>query len=171
MEEEGDYPPVVIFAEGGTSNGRYLLQFKRGAFAGLHAVKPVVIRYSYGIFSPSYDIGPFFPLLIMALCLNCDTKCELIELPLFVPNNYLFTTHAEKVIHGAHGSPEKDAEKNSGTQKWEIYAWAVREVMSMASGFIKNDQPLRDKLHYEETLGYLKPRPKSASPNHEEAKE
>lgn len=99
IEEEGEYPPVVIFAEGGTSNGRYLLQFKRGAFAGLHAVKPVIIRYSYGIFSPSYDVGPFFALLFMTLCLNCDSKCELIELPLFVPNDYLFRTHADKVIH------------------------------------------------------------------------
>jgi hypothetical protein len=32
--------------------------------------------------------------------------------------------------------------------------------MSMASGFIKNDQPLREKLSYEETLGYIQPRPK-----------
>ena len=151
---------MVIFAEGGTSNGRYLLQFKRGAFSAFRAVKPVIIRFSYGTLSPSYDVAPFFPLLIMTLCLNCDAKCELIELPLFVPNAYLFQTHAEKVKHNsAHDSAApKDAEKLQGPQKWEIYAWAVREVMSMASGFIKNDQQLREKLAYEEQLGYLKPR-------------
>lgn len=32
IEESDDYNPIVIFAEGGTSNGQYLLTFKRGAF-------------------------------------------------------------------------------------------------------------------------------------------
>lgn len=93
--------------------------------------------------SPSYDVTPFFPLLIMTLCLNCDIKCELLELPLFVPNDYLFKTHADKVSESM-GSPAKDLETIAAAgphipQKWEIYAWAVRDAMSQASGFIKND--------------------------------
>jgi hypothetical protein len=112
----------------------------------------------------------------MTLSLNFDAKCELIELPVFVPNDYLFQTHADKVttISSHNASPDKDTEKlgQHGPQKWEIYAWAVREVMSMASGFIKNDQPLRDKLAYEESLGYLKPRKASSTPHKfEEGKE
>ena len=112
--------------------------------------------------SPSYDVAPFFPLFIMTLSLNFDAKCELIELPVFVPNDYLFQTHTDKVttISSHNASPDKDTEKLAqlGPQKWEVYAWAVREVMSMASGFIKNDQPYREKLAYEESLGYLQPR-------------
>jgi len=156
---------LVIFAEGGTSNGRYLLQFKRGAFVGLHAVKPVIIRFSFGTMSPSYDVAPFFPLFIMTLSLCCDCKCEILDLPVFVPNDYLFTTHADKVTaSNSHASPAKDPEQpHNGPEKWEIYAWAVREVMSQASGFIKNDQPLKEKLAYEEALGYLKPRPPKSS--------
>jgi hypothetical protein len=94
--------------------------------------------------SPSYDVAPFFPLLIMTLCLNFDCKCELMELPLFVPNEYLYRTHADKIAHNPtydSRSPVRDTEntQNHVADKWEIYAWAVREVISMASGFIKND--------------------------------
>lgn len=32
VEEKGEYFPLCIFPEGGTSNGSFILQFKRGAF-------------------------------------------------------------------------------------------------------------------------------------------
>jgi hypothetical protein len=144
-----------------------LLQFKRGAFAGGLAVKPCVLRFSYGTMSPSYDVTPFLPLVVMNLCLNCDIKVELLELPLFVPNDYLYRNHADKVdtkLHNGHSPEPKLVDHGSDPNsqlprqplKWEIYAWAVREVMSQASGFIKNDQPYREKLHYEELLGFKK---------------
>ena len=41
--------------------------------------------------------------------------------------------------------------------RWEIYAWAVRDAMSKASGLPKLDAPQRDKLRYEEMLGYREP--------------
>jgi len=44
-----------------------------------------------------------------------DFKCEVIELPTFTPNDYLFENHA-----------------NKGKEKHDIYAWAIREVMSSA---------------------------------------
>lgn len=167
IEETGEYPPIVIFPEGGTSNGRYLLQLKRGAFAGNVAVKPCVLRFTYGTLSPSYDVTPFFPLVIMTLCLNCDIKVNLIELPLFVPNDFMYRTHADKVEPGQHNShsPERKLPSNDleihhngpfQPQRWEIYAWCVREIMSQAGGIIKNDQPLRDKVHYEQLLGFKK---------------
>lgn len=92
------------------------MQFKRGAFASLRAIKPVVMKYSYGTVSCAWDIIPFLPLMIMEFCLF-DFKCEVIELPTFIPNDYLFEQHS-----------------NKGSDKWEVYAWAVREVMSAASG-------------------------------------
>ncbi len=106
--------------------------------------------------------------MIMTLCLNCDIKVNLIELPLFVPNDFMYRTHADKVEPGHHNphSPEKlrvasdDLElKFNGPyqpQRWEIYAWCVREIMSQAGGIIKNDQPLRDKVQYEQLLGFKK---------------
>ena len=45
-------------------------------------------------------------------------------------------------------------------EDWEIYAWALREIMSKASGLPQVDQQQREKLVYEEKLGYYKPRPR-----------
>ena len=58
---------------------------------------PIVIRYTYGVMSVAYDVVPFFPLSLMNLCLLCDVKCEILVLPTFVPNEYLYNTHADKV--------------------------------------------------------------------------
>lgn len=140
IEHLGEYPPICIFPEGGTSNGSYLMQFKRGAFASLRAVKPVVLKYKWCNLSPAWDIVPFLPLAIMQFCLF-DFKCDVIELPEFVPNDYLFETHADK-----------------GADKWEIYAWAIRDAMSKAGELEMNDEPFRDKMHYEVVLGFKKER-------------
>ncbi len=37
--------PLLLFPEGTTTNGRYLLPFKTGAFLAGEPVQPVVIRY------------------------------------------------------------------------------------------------------------------------------
>ena len=114
------------------------MQFKRGAFASLRPVKPIVLKYIWSSLSPAWDVIPFWPLAIMMFSLFY-VRCDVIELPAFVPNDYLFENHA-----------------NKGNDKWEIYAWAVREAMSMASELELNEQHLRDKLHYEALLGYKK---------------
>jgi lysophosphatidylcholine acyltransferase/lyso-PAF acetyltransferase len=40
LAEQGLKPAICIFPEGATTNGEYLLEFKRGAFLSLHSVKP-----------------------------------------------------------------------------------------------------------------------------------
>lgn len=52
-------------------------------------------------------------------------------LPPFLPNEYLYTKHKDK-----------------GTEKWEIYAWAVRDVMAKFGNLIKTDMPNSDKVKY-----------------------
>ena len=42
MAEQGKAPPVMIFAEGCTTNDKYLIKFKKGAFASLKPVKPYI---------------------------------------------------------------------------------------------------------------------------------
>jgi hypothetical protein len=63
-----------------------------------------------------------------------------------VPNDYLFETHA-----------------NKGKDKWEIYAWAIREVMTTAGDIEKDDSQYREKLQYESLLGFRKPPKVTAS--------
>ena len=55
------FPPICIYPEGSQSNGTSLLTFKKGAFASMLPVTPVVIKYSYmesGV-NPSWDSMPF----------------------------------------------------------------------------------------------------------------
>jgi hypothetical protein len=53
---------------------------------------------------------------------NLFNHAEVMELPPFIPNYYLFEKHKDK-----------------GAEKWEIYAWAVRDIMSKTSGIPKDD--------------------------------
>lgn len=54
-----DTPSMVVFPEGTTSSGRNVLPLKRGAFAGLRPVSPVVLMYRCPYISCAYDIIPF----------------------------------------------------------------------------------------------------------------
>ena len=65
-------------------------------------------------------------MIILLLCLPISMKGKVTELPLFVPNEYLFKTHADK-----------------GKEKWEIVAWAVRDIMAKAGNFNKCDMDLK----------------------------
>ena len=58
--------------------------------------------------------------------------CEVNILPNFKPNEYLFETHREK-----------------GQERWEIYAWAVRDIIVEQGGFDTCDIQLRQKVQYE----------------------
>jgi len=56
-------------------------------------------------------------------------RSEIVECPIFIPNDYLYEKHKDK-----------------GTERWEIYAWAIRDIFSKASGKPKLDVNLREKL-------------------------
>jgi hypothetical protein len=62
----------------------------------MRAIKPVYIKYTSGTMTQCYDIVPWINLAIMNLCLF-DFSFEVVELPTFLPNDYLFTKHASKV--------------------------------------------------------------------------
>jgi 1-acyl-sn-glycerol-3-phosphate acyltransferase len=117
IEETGRYAPFLIFAEGGTTNNTGIIKFKRGAFYSERTVRPIFMKYYYSTFSPSYDTIQFLPLLILHLSWAC-LKCTVNILPDFQPNEYLFETHKDK-----------------GKERWEIYAWAVRDIMMKAGNF------------------------------------
>lgn len=52
--DEDLIPPLVIFAESTTTNGKCIIPFKLGAFYDAMPVQPVVIKYHYKHFSPAY---------------------------------------------------------------------------------------------------------------------
>lgn len=90
IEREGIYPPIIVFPEGGTSNGTSVLSFKKGAFAALKPVKPVFIRYEYDMLNNAYDVMPFFALFVLQCCCF-NYRVTFNELPPFIPNEHLFT--------------------------------------------------------------------------------
>ena len=51
--------PLIIYPEGGTTNGTTLIQFKKGAFAGLNSVMPIGIKYDSGVIPISSGCMPF----------------------------------------------------------------------------------------------------------------
>lgn len=73
----------------------------------------------------------FLPLAIIQLSWTCF-RCDLTVLPDFQPTEYLFETHA-----------------NQGKERWEIFAWAIRDIMCYQGDFDRCDIPLRKKLEYE----------------------
>jgi hypothetical protein len=53
------------------------------------------------------------------------------------------------------GGSEADLRGNP-IERWEIYAWAIRDILSKASGLPKLDVQYRDVLRYEDELGWAR---------------
>lgn len=128
--------PLMIMPEGHTSNGTHLCSFKRGAFNAEKRVLPIYMKYTFSGFSTDYALMDDLPLAILTLCwIWGGLKCEVGVLPVFQPNEYMF----EKF-------------KNKGSERWEAYAWCVRDAMAKAGGFEVTDIPVRAKLAYYQYL-------------------
>lgn len=65
-------------------------------------------------------------------------------MPDFVPNEYLFEQHAHK-----------------GDERWEIYAWAVRDLIIKAGNFGECNMSFKAKLVYE---NYMRMNPGAVDP-------
>lgn len=111
-EKDPNYLPLCIFPEGCTTNGQYLLTYRRGGFQGLKAVQPVYCKYWAPMIRPSIECVDIAALIVLAFCHGPYT-CTVHSMPVFEPNEYLFETHKDK-----------------GKEKWEIFAWAIRDAMS-----------------------------------------
>ena len=72
------------------------------------------------------DESIFFPLFY---CGFSKVIAEVNVLPPMQPNEYLWKAHADK-----------------GREKWEIFAWAVRDVMAKVGKFGKHDQSFKEKI-------------------------
>jgi hypothetical protein len=132
IEETGKFNQLLVFAEGGTTNGTGLLGFKKGAFVAERRVQPVVMLYdSKQTMSLAYDIIEMVPLILLHLSWCCF-RIETLELPEFEPTEYLFETHSDK-----------------GKERWEVFAWAVRDAMLKHSGLEPCDYSLKAKFQYE----------------------
>jgi len=89
-----------------------------------------VLKYKWTYLSPTWEGMPFIAhaaLMYMYGTFHVDVHV----LPPFKPNDYLFETHKEQ-----------------GKEKWEVYAWAVRDVMARFGSFNKATQTNSEKIMY-----------------------
>jgi len=139
-----EWGPLLIFAEGSVTNGKNLSRFRRGAFAAGLPVKPVFHRYYWKNVSPEYSTLKGLDLSLIMISEFAMNQVHGHELPTFVPNEYLYTEYA-KTLPG-----------HEKMQKWEIYAHAVEDLIRSQGGFGKNEQPLREKISFQEFIWGLK---------------
>lgn len=78
-------PPVCVFPEGTTTNGRHLLKFRTGAFVAGTPIAPVLIRYKYKWFSPTYETIKTPPYLYGILS-QFANHVEYVRLPVYYPS-------------------------------------------------------------------------------------
>lgn len=116
-QRTGEYDPLIIFVEGGTTNGQYLIKFKKGAFAGLNAIQPQLIKYHSFFQQSTTGVTDGAGVFIVSACLPFSWT-ETITLPIFTPNEYFFSHHQEV-----------------GEEKWQTYARVVREIMAEVGGY------------------------------------
>lgn len=134
--EQGIYPPLIIYPEGGTSNGTHLLKFKQGAFAGLRSVQPLIMKYGKTNNNLDNECCAYNFLAHSVMMFSClYSSCTTLELPVFTPNDYFWKHHQRK-----------------GEEKWETYARVVRDIMAKAGGFKLSEKSIEDKFKFKDLV-------------------
>ncbi|KAK3242743.1 hypothetical protein CYMTET_47592 [Cymbomonas tetramitiformis] len=83
--DKGTYFPTAVFPEGTTTNERYLLKFRSGAFVAGKPVYPIVLRYPFRFKSPYYGSSSIFNAAHRILC-QFHNSMEVTFLPQYFPN-------------------------------------------------------------------------------------
>ncbi|XP_065848094.1 lysophospholipid acyltransferase LPEAT1 isoform X2 [Euphorbia lathyris] len=127
--ENRSAPMMMLFPEGTTTNGDFLLPFKTGAFVAGAPVHPVILRYPYQRFSPAWDSisGMRHVILLLSQFIN---YMEVTRLPIYYPSQ-----------------AEKDNPK--------LYATNVRRLMAQEGDMIMSDIGLAEKRVYHAALNGL----------------
>uniref|UniRef100_A0A1D1XPE0 Lysophosphatidylcholine acyltransferase 1 n=1 Tax=Anthurium amnicola TaxID=1678845 RepID=A0A1D1XPE0_9ARAE len=119
-------PMMLLFPEGTTTNGDFLLPFKTGAFLGKAPVLPVILSYPYRRFSPAWDSISGVRHVILLLC-QFVNHIEVIHLPVYYP------------------SPQE-------LEDPKLYANNVRKLMATEGNLTLSDIGLAEKRVYHAAL-------------------
>lgn len=135
LMNETNFTPLVIFPEGSTTSGRHLMTFKKGAFATLLPLKPVILN---GNKDPNYNLccgaSNVFINYMRGLT-KLFTIIEIKEIPVISPTEYMLEKYQEY-----------------SQEKWEIYAKVSRELYCEIGGLIKTERTLRDSRRYRSSI-------------------
>jgi lysophosphatidylcholine acyltransferase/lyso-PAF acetyltransferase len=126
----GATPPLWVFPEGTTTNGRFLLPFRVGAFlCGSVPLQPIVLLYNRdAAFSPAFESIEAPRSLFLTVSQHRPAKLTVLHLPLYTPSE------AERADPG-------------------LFAANVREAMLKACPQLQSSQlGLSDKRDYHAAL-------------------
>ena len=84
--------------------------------------------------SPVWETMPWVAHATLMYCFG-TFHVDVYELPPFKPNEFLYAKH-----------------KDQGKEQWEIFAWAVRDVMSKFGNFEKATQSNAEKIMYKDFM-------------------
>ena len=127
--------PLCLFPEGTTTNGRYILKFKRGAFYALLPIKPQIILLNKNEnMSLAVGVGSVAFHYLRSLC-YFRHYMYYVDLPVIKPTEFMWENY-----------------KHFGNEKWEIYAEVTRKIMCEISGLKESDKNFRDSQKYEKSL-------------------
>ncbi|XP_043713186.1 lysophospholipid acyltransferase LPEAT1-like isoform X2 [Telopea speciosissima] len=122
-------PMMLLFPEGTTTNGDFLLRFKTGAFLSKSPVLPVILRYPYKRCSPAWDSISGLRHVILLLC-QFVNHIEVTKLPVYYPS---------------------EQEKEDPI----LYANNVRKLMACEGNLVMSDIGLAEKRIYHAALNGL----------------
>ena len=135
LYEKKDFVNICFFSEGTTSNDLSILTFKKGAFYSNLPVKPCVIKFeAINSFSIAMDVIDLLYSVFLVMTLPY-AEVTLYIMSSFQPNDYLYDVWGKDMI-------------NNGKEKWEVYAEAIRDVMSFGSDLPKSNGSYRMKKEY-----------------------
>jgi 1-acyl-sn-glycerol-3-phosphate acyltransferase len=130
-----DFVNICFFAEGTTSNDLSILTFKKGGFYANLPVKPCVIKFeAENNFSIAMDVIDLLYSVFLVMTLPY-VDVTLIFMSSFQPNDYLYNVWGKDMI-------------DKGKEKWEVYAEAIRDIMSFGSGLPKSNGNYQMKKEY-----------------------
>ncbi|CAN6450636.1 unnamed protein product [Victoria cruziana] len=125
-QRNGHAPAMLLFPEGTTTNGDFLLPFKTGAFVPKSPVLPVIVRYPYTRFSPAWESMSGVRHVILLLC-QFANYIHVVRLPIYYPT---------------------EEEKNDP----KLYADNVRRFMANEGNLMLSDIGLAEKRTYHAAL-------------------
>ena len=124
--------PLCIFPEGTTTNGKYILKFKKGAFYALLPIKPQLILLDDNVnYSPAIGVSTTGFNYFRSLA-YFRVNIYLCQLPVIKPTDYMWENYSEL-----------------GKEKWEVYAEVTRKIMCEIGGLKPSNKTFRDSKKYE----------------------
>jgi lysophosphatidylcholine acyltransferase/lyso-PAF acetyltransferase len=120
IKEGKSYPQILVFPEGTTTNGDYIISFKKGAFFTHFPVQIVCLKYKKRYFNVAYDVLDYYVYLLVFLQLK--NELEVIILDVYYPS---------------------EDEKN-----WEVFAQNVKTVMVKALNVQSSNSGFEDQKEY-----------------------